>query len=114
MPVKSHVCLLAYQPNFVSRQFGLCQLVPEPIFNRNKYICVAGVDYVFQDIAKYQNYHANFAEFKLTLFQPAFYTTKSFYSWWTEFYTNNMSNTTQIIKRLTKAFSFVQEKNSKR
>jgi hypothetical protein len=24
LPVKSHVCLFAYQPNFVSRQFGLC------------------------------------------------------------------------------------------
>ena len=44
-----------------------------------------------------------------TLFQPAFYITKSFYSWWAEFYTTNMFNTTQISKCLTKAFLFVQE-----
>ncbi|XP_050918350.1 uncharacterized protein LOC127135752 [Lathyrus oleraceus] len=38
LPVKSHVCLLAYQPNFVSRQFGLCQLIPVSLFNRKREI----------------------------------------------------------------------------
>ena len=72
-------------------------------------ICIAGVDYSVRDIKKHQEYHANFAEFGLTPYQPAFYMTKGFYTWWTNFYSNNMFDTAQINERLTKAFSLVQE-----
>lgn len=107
--VKNHVCLLAYQPNFMSHQFRLCQLFPDPLFNWKQEHYVARVDYTVQDIAKYQSYHANFAEFQLIPFHATFYTMKGFHTWWTCFYTNNIFDTASICKHLTKAFSFVQE-----
>ena len=80
-PVKNYVCMLAYQPNFVSRQFGLNQLVPVSLFNRKKEICYAGIDYVMRDVAKHQEYHVDFVVFKLAPFEPATYMTKGFYTW---------------------------------
>ena len=39
---KTHLSLIAYQPNLVSRQFGIIQTLPSPIFPREKsmlYFC---------------------------------------------------------------------------
>ena len=109
LPVKSHVCLLAYQPNFVSRQFGLCQLIPVSLFNRKREICCAGTDWSARDIATHKGFHANFAEFQLIAYQPSFHSTNGFDTWWTDFYSKNMFSTAEIKERLTKAFSSLQE-----
>ena len=107
--VKSQVCILAYQPNFVARQFGLCQILPEPLFNKKREICLAGVPYSFKEIETRQKQYAGFADFSLVFFTPSFYMTKDFYTWWTAYYSKNMFSTIQIQQQLTTAFSFVQE-----
>ncbi|XP_050876858.1 uncharacterized protein LOC127080587 [Lathyrus oleraceus] len=109
LPVKSHVCLLAYQPNFVSRQFGLCQLIPFSLFKRKCEICCAGTEWSARDIAVHKEFHSNCAEFQLIAFQPSFYSTNGFATWWTDFYSKNMFSTAEIKEHLTKAFSSLKE-----
>ena len=66
-----------------------------------------------RDVAKHQEYHADFAVFKLAPFDPATYMTKGFYTWWTEFYSNNMFDSTEIKDQLTQAFSSLQDHGPK-
>src|ERR1051325_1077108 len=94
--VKSQVCILDYQPNFVAHQFRLCQILPEPLFNKKREICIAGVPYAFKEVAICQELYAGFAEFTLISFEPSFYMTKDFYDWWIAHYSKNMFSTLQI------------------
>src|ERR1044072_3576290 len=69
MPIRSQVCMLAYQPNFVSRQFRLFQLLPEPLFNKKREICIVGEPYAVKDVKACQDLYVNFANLTLTPFE---------------------------------------------
>ena len=107
--MKSQVCILDYQPNFVAHQFRLCQILPEPLFNKKREICIAGVPYAFKEVAIRQERYAGFANFTLISFEPSFYMTKDFYDWWIAHYSKNMFSTLQSQQHLMVAFSLVQE-----
>ena len=79
--MKIQVCILAYQPNFAARQFGLFQILPEPLFNKKREICIVRVPYDFKEVAIRQERYAGFADFTLISFEPSFYMTKDFYNW---------------------------------
>ena len=79
MIVGVNLGLVAYQPNLVARQFGLCQLVPKSLFNSHELLIdiISGQPFkiIKEDI---ENIWARRPTLTLTPFQPSFYYTKEF------------------------------------
>src|ERR1051325_10257686 len=102
-PTKNQIFLLAYQPNFVSQQFGLCQLIPEPLFQTQSAI-TSGRTFKARDAKLQQEQYQEFAQFDLIPFEPTHFTAKGFLEWWTKFYQSHMFDTLTIQKKLSDAF----------
>jgi hypothetical protein len=102
-PTKNQILLFAYQPNFVSRQFGLCQLIPEPLFQSQSAI-TSGRTFKARDAKLQQEQYQEFAQFDLIPFEPTHFSSKGFLDWWTKFYQSHMFDTLTIQNKLTAAF----------
>ena len=102
-PAKNQIFLFAYQPNFVSRQFGLCQLIPEPLFQTQSAI-TSGQTFKAREAKLQQEQYQDFAQFELLPFEPTYFTAKGFLEWWTKFYQSYMFDTLTIQQKLTDAF----------
>lgn len=80
---KENVKILCYQPNLVSRQFGVSKIVPKPFFNRKSELCLCTFDYSEDEYLQRLTRHV-VDRVVLTpfSFQPTFYCTKEFDTWW--------------------------------
>ena len=92
---KNQIFLFAYQPNFVSRQFGLCQLIPEPLFQTESAI-TSGRTFKAREAKIQQEQYQGFAQFELITFEPTHLAATGFLEWWTKFYQTYMFDTLTI------------------
>ena len=102
-PAKNQILLFAYQPNFVSRQFGLCQLIPEPLFQTESAI-TSGRTFKAREAKIQQEQYQGFAQFELIAFEPTHLAAKGFLEWWIKFYQTCMFDTLTIRQKLIDAF----------
>src|ERR1051325_6383339 len=103
-PAKNQIFLFAYQPNFVSRQFVLCQLIPKPLFQTQSAI-TSGRTFKAREAMLQQEQYRDFAQFELLPFEPTYFPAKGFLEWWTKFYQSCMFDTLTIQQKLTDAFN---------
>ena len=98
--------LVAYQPNLVARQFGLCQLVPKSLFNSHELLVDIIIDQPFEMIKDdIGNLWARRPTLTLTPFQPSFYCTKEFETWWQSYFVTFIGDSNAKLAELTTTFS---------
>lgn len=80
---KEVVKILYYQPNLVSRQFGIIQTKPKSFFSRKSDLHLCTINYSKDDYLRQITRHASDLP-KLTpfAFQPSFYCSPKFGTWW--------------------------------
>ncbi|XP_058755341.1 uncharacterized protein LOC131628527 [Vicia villosa] len=108
-PSKGQCVLLCYQPNLVSRQFGLVQIKPKCLYEKRNHMCLHTL-YLAEDeceskIARY----TGVTNLSPVPFEPAFYSTPDFQQWWTDYYTMQIFDAESLTRELTEAFADVQE-----
>ena len=113
MPKKTHNILLTYQPNFVARQFGLCQILPEPLYHNKSGIFHRGMNFNNVEAQSIIRKFTGLFHITLVPFTPSYYCTKDFEDWWQEYYSSSMCGIKDFQKHLTKAFASVQDKTKK-
>ncbi|XP_058768267.1 uncharacterized protein LOC131641989 [Vicia villosa] len=109
-PSKGQCILVYYQPNLVSRQFGLVQVKPKCLYDKRNHMCFRTL-YLTEDecdtkIARYTDV------FTLSpiSFAPFFYSTPDFQQWWSDYYTTQIYDVEGLTRELTEAFTAVQDK----
>lgn len=106
--------LVAYQPNLVARQFGLCQFVPKSLFPSldilTNILCDKPWNMVKEDVevlwAKRPRLHS-------IPFQPAFLCTKKFDDWWQSYFSAYVGAPEAKLSELTQALVHLQAKSTK-
>ncbi|XP_057434184.1 uncharacterized protein LOC130726879 [Lotus japonicus] len=115
---KSEVNVLGYQPQLVARQFGLCQIVPIPLFSKKDAICNEGfcdkdVD-SFYEALNYYDKKTSALRLEPLSFEPSFYCTKEFEVWWSTYYKSIQTTLGVCIGKMTEALQSVQKKATKK
>lgn len=84
---KEVVKFLNYQPNLVLRQFGISQTRPKSSFSQKSDLCLCTIDYSEDDYLRWIIRHASdHPKLNPFSFQPSFYYTPEFITWWKEYH----------------------------
>ena len=106
--------LVSYQPNLVARQFGLCQFIAKSLFpsfgllfniTSNQPYDVFRVDV--------ENFWEKMPKLGSIPFQPAFYCTKEFETWWQLYLTAYVGAPEAKLVEITETFTNLQAKATK-
>jgi hypothetical protein len=105
--------LVGYQPNYVSRQFGMSQMRPKSLFEKADKI-VMGTWVLEKLYNKYlrlvSEHHYGFRPFE---YNNSFYRTMEFFSWWETYYKkHSIGNVTHMLSMLESGFivPFIEKK----
>src|SRR3954464_14997368 len=109
-PSKGQCVLLCYQPNLVSRQFGLVQIKPKCLYEKRNHMCLHTLHLTEEECESKIARYAGVANLSPIPFEPAFYSTPDFQQWWTDYYTMQIFDAESLTRKLTEAFADVQEK----
>lgn len=111
---KEDVKILYYQSNLVSCQFGISQTKPISFFNRKSDLYLCTTDYSEYAYLRWLTRHASDHP-KLTLFdfQPSFYYTPEFETWWKAYHAKEFMNAATLSQHITDAYSSLQQKLNK-
>ncbi|XP_058787635.1 uncharacterized protein LOC131661987 [Vicia villosa] len=99
---------VSYQPNLVSRQFGLSQMLPKSLYSHDNDICYSGRPFTSRqhlDCLKFHNKQS--LEHPTFTFQNSYFTTKEFSEWWSEYY--QLFDRDSFIKKLNTAFDKLED-----
>lgn len=107
--------VLAHQPNMVARQFGLCQIIPKPLFPSYHVLSdiIAGEsgDIVQEAVDALWKQKP---QFNPTPFIPSFYCTLEFAKWWQTYFDRLVVGDPAVKQtQLTTAFTSLQAKPTK-
>lgn len=103
--------ILSYQPNLVSRKFGISQTVPRLFFKKKNELCLSTADYSEDDYLQRIARHANGRPtLVLFAFEPSYYCIQYFYTWWTTYYTKDFMDAVTISQHITDTFSSLHQK----
>src|SRR4051812_8359149 len=108
-PSKGQCTLVCYQPNLVSRQFGLVQIKPKCLYEKRSHICFHTLYLSEEECEKKVNRYAGVTKLSPIPFEPSFYCTPDFHQWWTDYYTSQILDADSLTQELTAAFADVQE-----
>ncbi|KAI5398847.1 hypothetical protein KIW84_064290 [Lathyrus oleraceus] len=80
--------LVAYQPNLVARQFGLCQFIPKSVFSSQELLANILYGQPWSEIEEeLETIWKNRPRLPSLPFRPAYYCTKEFHDWWQSYFT---------------------------
>src|SRR3954471_22267169 len=108
-PSKGQCILMCYQPNLVSRQFGLVQIKPKCLYEKRSHMCFHTLYLTEEECETKINKYVGTINLSPVPFEPAFYSTPNFHQWWTEYYSSQIFDVDSLAQELTAAFIDVQE-----
>ncbi|XP_058732451.1 uncharacterized protein LOC131603986 [Vicia villosa] len=108
-PSKGQCTLVCYQPNLVSRQFGLVQIKPKCLYEKRSHICFHTLYLSEEECEKKVNRYAGVTNLSPIPFESSFYCTPDFHQWWADYYTSQILDADSLTQELTAAFADVQE-----
>ncbi|KAI5442394.1 hypothetical protein KIW84_011460 [Lathyrus oleraceus] len=111
---KNQIALIVYQPNLVSRQFGLIQIKPQPIFPKKGSIIFYNSLHTKDEGKELSKKLADDSlDIRPVIFRPSFLCTPEFDEWWKDYYSNKFFDVAAFATHLTNAFAFVQDRTKK-
>ncbi|XP_050915657.1 uncharacterized protein LOC127130732 [Lathyrus oleraceus] len=111
---KNQIALIVYQPNLVSRQFGLIQIKPQPIFPKKGSIIFYNSLHTEDEGKELSKKLADASlDIRPVIFRPSFLCTPEFDEWWKDYYSNKFFDVAAFATHLTNAFAFVQDRTKK-
>lgn len=106
MSVLNHLRILSYQPNLVSRKFGISQTIPRPFYQKKSKLCLNIIDYSEDDYLQKLTKHADLRPtLSLFGFEPTDYFTQDFDTWWRAYHAKEFMDAATINQHLTDASS---------
>src|SRR3954471_13965103 len=108
-PSKGQCTLMCYQPNLVSRQFGLTQITPKCLYEKRNHMCFHTLYLTEEECERKINKYIGVTNLSPIPFEPSFYSTPDFHQWWTEYYSSQIFDADSLAQELTAAFTDVQE-----
>ncbi|XP_058748016.1 uncharacterized protein LOC131620851 [Vicia villosa] len=108
-PSKGQCILMCYQPNLVSRQFGLAQITPKCLYEKRNHMCFHTLYLTEEECERKINKYIGVTNLSPISFEPSFYSTPDFHQWWTEYYSSQIFDADSLAQELTAAFTDVQE-----
>ncbi|KAI5394489.1 hypothetical protein KIW84_061232 [Lathyrus oleraceus] len=106
--------LVAYQPNLVARQFGLCQFIPKSLFSSQELLANILYGQPWSEIEEeLETIWKNRPRLPSLPFRPAYYCTKEFHDWWQSYFTIYVGVPEAKLSELTEAFVHLQTKSTK-
>ncbi|XP_057418556.1 uncharacterized protein LOC130712755 [Lotus japonicus] len=105
--------LCGYNPQLVSRQFGLSQDLPNTLFDNTLvlYPCTITKTSIFDSTV--HHYNKKLLDLSPFSFIPSYYVTKSFKTWWSAYWTEISMSLVNSLQCMTNAFP-VQDSASKK
>lgn len=98
---------IGYQPNQVSQQIGLSQMLPKSLFTCENDICWSGRTFnKHVDCLKFHNKH--FLELLKFTFQTSYLTTKEFKDQWCQYY--QQFDATTFVEKLNATFTVLEDR----
>ena len=110
---KNQLSLIAYQPNLVSRQFGIVQSLPSPIYSREKLLLFYNADYSEDAATKHIGRYVGRTVLTLFDFNLSFMCSPIFEGWWRQYYNEEFFDEKDFANHLREAFKLVLEKIKK-
>jgi hypothetical protein len=107
--------LVAYQPNLVARQFGLCQTLPKSIFESPGLLNGVFANSPWGVIkTDYDDVCAKAPTIHLYEFKPQYLCTKEFDTWWQTYFNSFVGDSKSKLAQLTAASAALQGKSIRR
>ena len=110
---KNQLSLISYQPNLVSRQFGIIQSLPNPIYAREKSLLYYNADYFEEAATKKIGRYVGRTVLTLFDFKPNFLCSIVFKDWWRQYYDEEFFDAQDFSNHLQDAFLLVSDKIKK-
>ena len=107
---KNQLSLIAYQLNLVSRQFGIIQSLPSPIYSWEKLLLFYNADYSGDAATKYIGRYVGQTVLTLFDFNLNFLRSPLFEDWWKQYYNNEFFDEKEFAAHLQEAFALVSDK----
>ena len=110
---KNQLSLISYQPNLVSRQFGIVQSLPSPIYSQEKLLLFYNADYSEDATTKHIGRYVGRTILTMFDFNLNFLCSSNFEGWWRQYYNEEFFNEKDFAHHLREAFKLVLDKIKK-
>ena len=110
---KNQLSLIAYQPNLVSRQFGIAQSLPSPIYPREKLLLFYNADYSEDAATKHIGRYSGRTTLTLFDFNLHFLNSTTSETWWRHYYEEEFFDEKDFAHHLCEAFKLVLDRVKK-
>ena len=110
---KNQLSLIAYQPNLVSRQFGIVQSLPSRIYPREKLLLFYNADYSEDASTKHIGRYVGRTLLTMFDFNLNFLSSGNFEGWWRQYYDEEFFDEKDFAHHLREAFKLVLDRIKK-
>ena len=106
---KNQLSLISYQPNLVSRQVGIIQSLPNPIYAREKSLLYYNADYSEEAATKQIGRYVGRTILTFFDFKTNFLCSLLFKDWWRQYYNKEFFDSKDFTNPLQGAFLLVSD-----